>query len=119
MDKVLKVLKLDEVDYYVKHFEIVNAVLPVKMTQKEIEVLGNFLSLKGDLVDVDRFGTTARKIVKERMGLQDGGLGNYIKSLKDKGFIKEIEGKLDILPFLKVNDKSQIYMFKIEKNDKK
>lgn len=115
MGKIFKALKLNEVDYYTKHLEIVNSMLPVKLTPKEIEVLGNFMSLKGDIVDKDRFGTSARKIVKERMNLQDGGLGNYIKSLKDKKFIVEKDGQLDVLPFLKITDDVQVYMFKIEK----
>lgn len=113
MEKIVKVLKLNEIDYYSKHLEIVNPLLPVKLTPKEIEVLGNFMSLKGDIAE-DRFGTSGRKIVKQRMGLQDGGLGNYIKSLKDKGFIVG-EDKLEILPFLQVEEGGQLYMFKIEK----
>lgn len=113
MEKIVKVLKLQEVDYYTKHLEIVNPLLPVKMTPKEIEVLGNFMSLKGDIAE-DRFGTSGRKIVKQRMNLQDGGLGNYIKSLKDKGFLIG-EDKLEILPFLQAQEGVQFYMFKIEK----
>lgn len=116
MEKIVKILKLNEVDYYTKHLEIVNPWLPVKLTPKEIEVLGNFMSLKGDIAD-DRFGTSGRKIVKQRMGLADGGLGNYIKSLKDKGFLIG-EDKLEILPFLQVNEKVQFYMFKIETDEK-
>lgn len=113
MEKIVKVLKLNEVDYYTKHLEIVNPFLPVRLTPKEIEFLANFMSLKGDIAE-DRFGTSGRKIVKQRMGLVDGGLGNYIKSLKDKGFIVG-EDRLDILPFLKVEEHSQLYLFKLEK----
>lgn len=114
MGKVVKVLKLSEIDYFTKHLEIINSMLPVKLTPKEIEVLGNFMSLTGDIAD-DRFGTSGRKIIKTRMDLKDGGLGNYIKSLKDKGFIVTKDDTLDTLPFLKIDGDTQIYMFKIEK----
>lgn len=116
MKKIVKSLELPEVEFYQKHLEIVNAMLPIKLTPKEIEVLGNFISLTGDIAELDRFGTSSRKIVKERMGLQDGGLGNYIKSLKDKKFLIENEqGNLDILPFLKFEGNEIVYMFKIKK----
>ena len=118
METFKKVLKLKEVDYFQKHLEIVNSMLPVKMTPKEIEVLSNFISLKGEIAEEDRFGTTCRKIVKSRMNLKDGGLGNFLKSLKTKGFIKEDEnGKLKILPFLFANSNTQVYMIKIVKDE--
>lgn len=116
MKKITKVLKLNEVEFYQKHLEIVNAMLPVKLTPKEIEVLGNFLSLKGQIAEEDRFGTSCRKIIKERMDLKDGGLGNYIKSLKDKKFIIEGKKGLEILPFLMIDDDTVVYMFKIQKD---
>lgn len=114
MNKRIKVLKLKDIDYYIKHLEIANTMLPVKLTPKEIEVLGHFLSLQGDIAD-DRFGTSGRRIVKDRMGLVDGGLGNYLKALKIKGFISEVDGKLDILPFLKIDGDSEMYIFKLQK----
>lgn len=115
METIKKFIKLSPEQYYAKHLEIINPLLPVSMTPKEIEVLGAFMSLKGDIVDKDRFGTSCRKEVKDRLNLSDGGLGNYIKSLKEKGFILEDSGKLYILPLLMVEDTTQNYMIKIVK----
>ena len=80
---------LSEEKYFIKHLEIINPLFPtpMRMTSKEIEVLAGFLSLDGDIVKKDRFGTTARKIIKERLSLSDGGLGNYLKTLRQKELI--------------------------------
>ena len=114
MEIIKKTLTLSEEDYYTTHLSIINPLLPIKMTPKEIEVLGTFMSLKGEIAEADRFGTTCKKIVKEKLDLSDGGLGNYIKTLKEKGFIYyNEEGKLSILDVLQADNGSQGYMFKI------
>jgi hypothetical protein len=114
MEVIKKALLLEEDKYFTTHLSIINPMLPKQLTPKEIEVLGTFMSLKGDIAQVDRFGTTCRKIVKTKLGLSDGGLGNYIKSLKDKGFIvKNEEGIIEIPKILFAEKSSQGYMFKI------
>ena len=116
METIKKFLKLPPDKYYIKHLEIINPLLPIQLTPKEIEVLGNFMSLEGEIAEEDRFGTTCRKVVKDKLNLSDGGLGNYIKSLKDKGFIITIENdKMDILEFLKAENSIQKYMFILTK----
>lgn len=107
---------LSNYDYHVKHLEILNPVLPAQLTKKEIEVLAGFMSLEGDLVKEDRFGTQARKTIREKLDMSPGGLGNHLKQLKNKFFIYEGEnGKLMIKSFLIPNDKVQGYQFKIQK----
>lgn len=116
MEIIKKSLLLSEDEYFTTHLSIINPMLPQKLTPKEIEVLGTFMSLKGDIAQVDRFGTSCRKIVKAKLNLSDGGLGNYIKSLKDKGFIVKSDeevGVLKIPQFLFAEKSSQGYMFKI------
>lgn len=117
MNVIKKQLDLKDELYYIKHLSIINPMLPVQMTPKEIEVLGTFMSLKGDIAEEDRFGTTCRKIVKEKLGLSDGGLGNHLKSLKDKSFIYSLSnGRFTILDVLLADEEQQGYMFKIIKN---
>lgn len=114
MGVIKKIMNVTKEDYYVVHLSIINPLLPVRMTPKELEVLGTFMSLTGDIAEADRFGTTCKKIVKEKLNLSDGGLGNYIKTLKEKGFIYySMDGKLSILDVLQADEKSQGYMFKI------
>lgn len=107
MNVISKVLKLSKLEYYEKHLSILNLIIPVKMTPKEIEVLAKFMSFEGELEN-DRFGTTARKLVKEEVGLSSGGLGNYLKSLKEKKFIKDDD---TILSILFPNKEQQLYQF--------
>jgi DNA-binding MarR family transcriptional regulator len=107
---------LSDYEYHVKHLEILNPVLPAQLTKKEIEVLAGFMSLQGDLVEKDRFGTQARKTIREKLSMSPGGLSNHLRELKNKFFIYEGEnGKYRIKEFLIPNDKVQGYQFKIQK----
>ena len=115
MQVLKKLVKLEGSKYFIKHLEIINPMLPIQMTPKEMEVLGNFMSLEGDTAEVDRFGTTCRKIVKKRLNLSDGGLGNYIKALKEKGLIINYGDTLFIPKFLWCGPTAQGYMFQLEK----
>lgn len=108
-----KVVQLSKVRYYETHLSLVNALIPRKMTPKEIEVVSRFMSLDGSIADIDRFGTSAKKIIKEQLGLSDGGLGNYMKSLKDKGFLVVKEGRTLIHPILENDPTEQAYQFKL------
>ncbi len=112
MKVIKKQLILSNEEYYLKHLAIINNFLPIKLTPKEIEVLANFMILEGDIAS-DRFGTTARKIVMSKMNIVTAGISNYIRSLKQKGFI--IDNK--VLPILFPESKNQMYNFKLSNND--
>ena len=112
----IKVFKGDPDGYFKKHLELINPFLPVPLTPKEVEVLSCFMSLSGNIVDEERFGTTSRKYVKKTLNLSDGGLSNYIMALRKKGFIRSKDG-IDYIPgVLLPNEKEQIYMFKLVNN---
>ncbi len=110
---IKKVLKLGSLEYYNTHLQIINPLLPIHLTPKEIEVLAYFMSFDG-VMEVDRFGTTARKIVKEKLNLSNAGISNYMKSLKTKGFISDN----DILPILFPSNGTEQYQFKLVNIDK-
>jgi hypothetical protein len=108
------ILQLKGAEYYIYHLSIINPFLPVELTPKEREVLGTFMSFKGELAEKDRFGTTFRKEVKSMLSMSDGGLSNHISSLKSKGAIKEdLQGIVQIAPILLPEEKQQNYQFKI------
>lgn len=111
MKQISKQLRLDKEGYYETHLSIVNCVLPVKMTPMEIKVLSRFMALKGDIAQ-DRFGTSAKKLVKTALGITSAGMSNYFRTLKDKGFIRE-GATVTILPLLFPNNKEQEYLFKL------
>ena len=114
MEIIKKQLKLPKNEYYVRHLSIVNVFLPESLTPKEIEVVASFMSLEGDIA-LDRFGTSARRIVMSSLKLSPGGLGNYLDSLQKKGFIKKENGSFTILPILHPGKQEQGYMFKLLK----
>lgn len=117
MGLVAKTLMLDKDVYYETHLTIINGVLPIKLKPMEISVLAAFMALDGDIVNENRFCTSARKIVKEKLSLSDGGLGNYLKSLRDMKFIIERNNVEIILPFLIPDNKEQSYNFKLIRNN--
>jgi len=114
MNIVKKTVVLNDKDYYKKHLMIINPMLPIMMTMKEIDVLSEFMRLKGSLAE-DRFSTTGRKIVMNELGLSHGSLGNHLRNLKKKGFIIDLDTKLIILGILYPATNEQLYAFKLTK----
>lgn len=113
MDTIKKQLKLDKEQYYETHLSIINCLLPKKMTPMEISVLSRFMSLEGDIA-AQRFGTTAKSIVKKSLDISTAGLSNYMKSLTDKGFIKKVnEHDREILPILMPENGMQNYQLQL------
>jgi DNA-binding MarR family transcriptional regulator len=115
MPEIKKALKLTRLEYYETHLSIINCLLPIKMTPKEIEVLAAFMSLNtGDLPATNtRFSSPSRKYVKELLNLSDQGLSNYMNSLSVKGFIYN-NGITRILPILIPSDSQQDYRFRLK-----
>ena len=109
-----KTLTLNKIDYFNMHLSLVNCLLPVKMSHKEIEILACALSFDGILAN-DRFSTTGKKIIRQTIKpeISHPGLSNYMKSLKQKGFLVEKEGRLEIIPLLHPNKTQQDYMFRL------
>lgn len=112
---ITKVLNLTKAQYYETHLSIINGLLPVRITPKEIEVLSRFMSFNGELSEEEnRFGTTARKLVKQDLNISDAGLSNYLRTLTDKGFLflgKDGLKDLSINPILVPDPDSQEYRF--------
>lgn len=116
MKPITKVLKdLSPEEYYQKHLHIVQQFLPAQLTNKEVEVLALFMSLSGDVAEMDRFGTQCRKIVMKKLGLKPGGLSNYLRAFEEKGFIKKVDKSFEITRFLFPDPKVQGYQFLIQK----
>jgi DNA-binding MarR family transcriptional regulator len=92
-------------EFYSVYLSILNGLL--HLTPKEIDVLAQLMYMKNidDLTrqflseedrDVLLFGVETRKIIQKRLGITQHNLNNYIKSLKDKGLIKDTNGNLSL-----------------------
>lgn len=110
---IKKTMALDNESYYLTHLFIINGVLPNKLTPMEIVVLASFMSLTGDITVDNRLGTTARKIIKDKLELSDGGLSNYIKAFRTKGILITKDDKEMIHPNLIPNSNIQDYQFRL------
>jgi|GEM_PF-1968330 len=117
MKIIQKSEKLSHEDYYKKHLSIINSMLPNHLVPKEIEVLAAFMGADPKLIEDDRFNPVIRKKVMAQLGLQPGGLSNYLKALINKGCLtkSEITKKITIKEHLLPEDDGQGYRFKIMK----
>jgi len=114
--KIIKTKILSEKKYFETHLALINVLLPIKMTPMEIVVLSRFMLLKGDIAK-ERFGATARKMVKEDLKISSASLSIYLSTLEGKGFIIKKDGETGILPILIPDDKEQLYNFKLVINE--
>lgn len=113
-----KLIGLEPEDYYIKHLQIVNQFFPDPMTNKEVGVLATFISIDGELIQKARFGTTARKMVMDKLRISPGGLGNYLKILEKKGFIYRNDYNVfEVKDYLLPEEITQGYQFKITKKN--
>jgi hypothetical protein len=116
MREIRKYLQLEEDQYYEVHLSLINCILPVKLTPKEIEVLSAFMSLKGDIAK-HRFGPSAKKIVMQRLGLSPAGLSNHMRSLVNKQFLIETGDIIEVWSLLMPEQNEQLYMFRLQNVD--
>ena len=118
MKVIQRALELTHDEYYKKHLSIINSMLPKHLVPKEIEVLAAFMGADPKLVEDDRFNPVIRKKVMAQLGLQPGGLSNYLKALINKGCLtkSEITKKITIKEYLLPEDDGQGYRFKLSKN---
>ena len=108
-------------DFYPKYLKLINVILPNPLTQKEIEVLSAFMELRGDLVESNRFGTEARRLIRNKFGFKThSNIDNYIKYFKTKGILVKNEdtGLLEMNKVVSVpngdDDIELIFRFRID-----
>lgn len=119
MNSIKKVLSLNREDYYTKHLQIVNTLLPVQLNKKEIEVLSLFMSMYNP--EYGMFNSVTRKKVMERLQLSSGGLSNYITSMTNKGFLQRntISGIVKVRDFIMPDNKGQEYIIRVTNNEER
>jgi DNA-binding MarR family transcriptional regulator len=117
MKIIQQAFKVNNEIYYNLHLQIINAVLPVRLTDKELEVLSAFMSLDKKLIEENYFNPLARKIVLKKLNLSAAGLSNHLKSMIDKGFLvkNNMTNLITIKQFLLPEEDGQGYQFKIIK----
>lgn len=122
MQVITTALKVGKYDYYVKHLEILNIILPEdkfpeKLTNKEIEVLAAFMSQDKSLIEEDMFNGVVRKKVMDKLNLKPGGLGNHLKSMIGKEYLtkSDITKKITLKKILNPENNHQGYRLKLVK----
>lgn len=89
---------------YQKHLEILNGVLPIKLTDKEIDVLATIIKYGS------RVNQGVKNVIRDDLGMNKSNVNKYIKSLEDKGFI--IGGA--VIPLVVAKAKELSYNFIIK-----
>ena len=119
MQVITQIVNVDNYEYYVKHLEVLNIIVPVKnnLTHKEIEVLAAFMSQDKSLIEEDMFNGVVRKKVMEKLNLKPGGLGNHLKAMIEKEYLtkNDITKKIKVKSFLIPENNNQGYRIKLLK----
>jgi DNA-binding MarR family transcriptional regulator len=122
MQVITKVLKVGRQDYYIKHLEMMNIILPEtsfpeKLSSKEIEVLAAFMSQDKNLIEEDMFNGLVRKKVMEQLNLKPGGLGNHLNKMITKTFLdkSDITKRITLKDFIYPEGNHQGYRVKLVK----
>lgn len=110
---IYKRLDLSKVDYHTRHLEIINPILKIRLTPKEIEILAEFMSLDGILAEL-RFGPTAKKVIREKLELSPAALSNHISNLFDKGYLIKNGDVVTIKKLLIPYSDEQFYHYRIK-----
>ena len=114
MQIISKALILSKEEYFMKHLLIISPFIPVPLTEKEIEFLATALMVEEKLGEFT-FETTGRREIRRLMNISHGGLGNYLRELKLKGYLLEDDRNvISILDILKPESHWQGYQFKLE-----
>lgn len=87
-----------EIDIYRSYLFTVNWMRKSPLSKKEMEVLAYFMLYNNKYKDLEDkikkeilFSKTTRKEIQESLGMKAVVFDNYLKSLRDKGVIKENE----------------------------
>jgi len=89
MSKRKKVFRLDGLDYYRKHLEVLNTLLPVKLTDKEIDIISILLDRDISDIEDDLLSTDIRRRLRETLNLSHANISTRLKKLEEKGFIRK------------------------------
>lgn len=117
MKIIQKVFETTNEGYYNTHLNIINCILPVKLTNKEIDVLSSFMEIENNIIQHGYFNPVSRKIVMTKLKLDAAGLSNHITSMIKKGFLVKnaINNAISIKEFLLPEENKQGYQFKLIK----
>lgn len=107
----------NEIDIYKSYLYTVNWMRKIPLAKKEMEVLSHFMYYNNKYKDLDSeikkeilFSKTTRKQIQEQLGMKPVVFDNYVKSLRDKGVIKDNE----IIRSLQIYPNNNSYTFSIK-----
>lgn len=115
MKVISKSIGLDSYGYYRTHLMLINPILPVKLSDKEIEVLASFMCYIGRTIYP--FSKFCRSEVRKKLGLSHGSLTNYLGRLREKGFLKLELDAYDFNGLILPDMDRQEYNFKLIRNE--
>lgn len=114
---------LEEIEIYKKFLEhISNSSGEEKLSKTEIEILAAFWDIQGSGMEGMRFSPQVKKLIREKFNFKNhANLENYIKSLKQKGYIEQnsygvniINRRMDFKKPLK--DLTITYEYRLQEN---
>lgn len=96
---------LSELDIYKEFLKHYSNILPKdrRLTDTELSILSAFWDIQGGGMESLRFTPQIKKLVRDKFNFKNyANLENYLKTLKDKGYL--VKNEFDILVFSKTID---------------
>ena len=119
MKVISKIIEVSKDEYYFKHLSILNTLLPVSLTVKEMQVLATFMAEDYELIKDDMFNSFVRSRVMQTLKISHGSLSNYLRSMIIKGFLNKhsVTNKITVQEFLIPENIQQGYRIKLKINE--
>jgi DNA-binding MarR family transcriptional regulator len=97
-----KVFSLPKREYLLKHLEVLNSIIPVKLSPTERQMIAILLDREEDLVLNDLLSKEVRKKLREELNMSYQNLSARLKRLKNEGFIylDPADNKWKLIKFL-------------------
>lgn len=99
-----KTLKVSPKEFYRKHLTIINAFMPVPLAGRELDVLATFMYY-------GNFKAQTKQKICEELEISSAGLGNYMASLKKKGYIKKDDNDNYVITPIVIPNSGEFQMY--------
>src|SRR5574343_371988 len=95
-----KPVYLSETDMYKEFLKHSGNILPKekRLTETEMDILSVFWDFQGNNMELLRFSPQIKKLVREKFNFKKhANLENYLKSLRDKGYITKDQNGFTVI----------------------
>jgi len=110
---IRKELEIEGSDFYLTHLKLINALLPVELTNKEMLVLSRLLYFNFTESLIKKYKGNYRKYIRNILNLSSSSLFNYLSKMIKNGVI--VNGDTGEVNQLLIPENTQEYYFRLKR----